>query len=59
MGFVLQQMNAFRYGSQASQHSQTTIPPSNSSGPVSGAANIDDAVSGKMGKPLTYILIIR
>lgn len=50
---VLQPMNVLRHGSQAVQHSQTMVPPSNSSGPMSGAANINDAVSGKMGKPLT------
>ncbi|KHN12001.1 Transcription factor PIF4 [Glycine soja] len=48
-----QPMNVFRYGSQAVQHSQTMIAPgNNSSGPMSGTANIDDAVSGKAGKSL-------
>ena len=45
-------MNVFGYGSQAVQHNQTMIATSNSGGPVSGAANFDDAMSGKMGKPL-------
>ncbi|KAK7304953.1 hypothetical protein VNO77_42849 [Canavalia gladiata] len=54
MGYHLMQnasqpMNVFRYGPQSVQHSQTMITPSNSSGHMSGAANIDDAVSGKMG----------
>ncbi|XP_020238951.1 transcription factor PIF4 [Cajanus cajan] len=44
-----QPMNVFRYGPQAVQHSQTMITPGNSSGNMSGAANIDEAVSGKMG----------
>ena len=49
-------MNVFRYGSQAVQHSQTMIAPgNNSSGPMSGTANIDDAVSGKAGKGTRYI----
>ncbi|KAI9114562.1 hypothetical protein K1719_014260 [Acacia pycnantha] len=48
MGYHLMQsasqsMNAFSYGSQAVQHSQTMIPPSNSNGPPSGAANTNDA----------------
>lgn len=51
VGFVLQPVNVFGYGSQAAQDSQTIIAPSNTSGPMSGAANFDDAVSGKMGKP--------
>ncbi|QCD79396.1 phytochrome-interacting factor 3 [Vigna unguiculata] len=56
MGYHLMQnasqpMNVFRYGPQGVQHSQTMITPSNSSGNMSGAANIDEAVSGKMGKP--------
>jgi len=45
-------MNMYRYGPQAVQNSQTMIPPSNSSGPMSGTANINDAVSGKMGRPI-------
>ncbi|KAG5081584.1 hypothetical protein AAZX31_02G265700 [Glycine max] len=55
MGYHLMQnasqpMNVFRYGSQAVQHSQTMIAPgNNSSGPMSGTANIDDADSGKAG----------
>ncbi|TKY46721.1 Transcription factor PIF4 [Spatholobus suberectus] len=54
MGYHLMQnapqpMNVFRYGPQAVQHSQTMITPSNSSGNMSGAANIDEAVGGKMG----------
>lgn len=49
---VLQPMNAFRYGSQAVQHSQTMIATSSSNGPLSGVAKTDDAVGGKMGKPL-------
>jgi len=49
-------MNVFRYGSQAVQHSQTMIAPgNNSSGPMSGTANIDDADSGKAGKGTRYI----
>ncbi|TKY57177.1 Transcription factor PIF4 [Spatholobus suberectus] len=53
MGYHLMQsasqpMNASRYGSQAVQHSQTMIAPTNnSSGPMSGTANIDDVVSGR------------
>ncbi|XP_020204044.1 transcription factor PIF4 isoform X2 [Cajanus cajan] len=53
MGYHLMQspsqaMNASRYGSEAVQHSQTMIAPTNnSSGPMSGTANVDDAVSGK------------
>ncbi|ESW18289.1 hypothetical protein PHAVU_006G028500 [Phaseolus vulgaris] len=55
MGYHLMQnasqpMNVFRYGPQAVQYSQTMITPSNSSGNMSGAANIDEAVSDKMGK---------
>lgn len=53
LALPLQPMNMYRYGPQAVQHNQTMIPPSNSSGPMSGAANIDGAMSGKMGKPLT------
>jgi len=34
------------------------ITPSNSSGNMSGAANIDEAVSGKMGKPLTFFTLL-
>ncbi|KAL5165147.1 Transcription factor PHYTOCHROME INTERACTING FACTOR-LIKE 13 [Glycine soja] len=54
MGYHLMQnasqpMNVFRYGPQGVRHSQTMITPSNSSGNMSGAANIDEAVSGKMG----------
>ncbi|KAI4305982.1 hypothetical protein L6164_029303 [Bauhinia variegata] len=54
MGYHLMQsasqpMNAFRYGPQAVQHSQARIPPMNSNGPPSVAANADGAVSGKMG----------
>ncbi|KAK7300208.1 hypothetical protein RJT34_11047 [Clitoria ternatea] len=56
MGYHLMQsasqqpMNVFGYGSQAVQHSQAMIAPSNnSSGPMSGTANTDDAVSGKTG----------
>lgn len=54
MGYHLMQnasqpMNVFRYGPQAVQHSQTMITPSNSGGNMSGAANIDEAMSGKMG----------
>ncbi|KAJ1394769.1 Myc-type, basic helix-loop-helix [Sesbania bispinosa] len=50
MGYHLMQnasqpMNMYRYGPQSVQHGQTMMPPSNSS----GAANIDDTVSGKMG----------
>nr|KYP73322.1 Transcription factor PIF4 [Cajanus cajan] len=58
MGYHLMQspsqaMNASRYGSEAVQHSQTMIAPTNnSSGPMSGTANVDDAVSGKTSKPL-------
>ncbi|KAF7815682.1 transcription factor PIF4-like isoform X1 [Senna tora] len=53
MGYHLMQnasqpMNLFGYSSQAVQHSQTPIPPSSSSGPQTGAANIDDTVTGKM-----------
>ncbi|XP_027369089.1 transcription factor PIF4-like isoform X2 [Abrus precatorius] len=50
MGYHLMQsasqpMNVFRYGSQAVQHSQTIIAPSNNNnGPMNGTANIDDAV---------------
>jgi len=51
-------MNVFRYGPQAVQHSQGMITPSNSSGHMSGGANIDDTVSGKMGKPLTYFSLL-
>jgi len=52
-------MNVFRYGPQGVQHSQTMITPSsNSSGNMSGAANIDEAVSGKMGKPLTFFTLL-
>jgi len=47
-------MNVFRYGPQAVQYSQTMITPSNSSGNMSGAANIDEAVSDKMGEPFAY-----
>nr|KYP43023.1 Transcription factor PIF4 [Cajanus cajan] len=53
-----QPMNVFRYGPQAVQHSQTMITPGNSSGNMSGAANIDEAVSGKMGKPLTFFSLL-
>lgn len=54
MGYHLMQnasqpINMYRYGPQAVQNSQTMIPPSNSSGPMSGTANINDAVGGKMG----------
>jgi len=46
-------MNALRHGSEAMQHSETMIAGSNnSSGPMSGTANVDDAVSGKTGKAL-------
>ncbi|KAG4399827.1 hypothetical protein GLYMA_08G303900v4 [Glycine max] len=64
MGYHLMQnasqpMNVFRYGPQGVQHSQTMITPSsNSSGNMSGAANIDEAVSGKMGKPLTFFTLL-
>jgi len=51
-------MNVFRYGPQAVQHSQTMITPSNSSGNMSGAANIDEPVSGKMGKSCTYFSLL-
>jgi len=45
--------NVLRYGSQAMQHSETMIAGgNNSSGPMSGTANVDDAVSGKTGTPL-------
>ncbi|XP_028798160.1 transcription factor PIF4 [Neltuma alba] len=53
MQSVSQPTNAFSYGSQAVQHSQTMIPPSNSNGPVRGAANTNDAVGGRMGIPVT------
>lgn len=59
VGFVLQPMNVFGYGSQAVQHAQTTIPPSSSSGPLNGAVNNDDTVRGKMGKSLIYFSFIR
>ncbi|XP_061342773.1 transcription factor PIF4-like isoform X2 [Gastrolobium bilobum] len=44
-----QPMYAYRYGSQPAQHTQTIAPSNNNSGPGSGAANIDNAVSGKIG----------
>ncbi|CAJ2639561.1 unnamed protein product [Trifolium pratense] len=51
MGYHLMQnasqpMNMYRYGPQTVQNSQTMIPTSNSSGPMNGAANINDALSG-------------
>ncbi|BAT80818.1 hypothetical protein LR48_Vigan07g029800 [Vigna angularis] len=53
MNSASQPMNALRYGSQAMQHSETMIAGSNnSSGPMSGTANVanvDDAISGKTG----------
>jgi len=56
-GFLLQPMNVLRHGSQAMEHSETMIAGgNNSSGPMSGTAKVDDAVSGKTGKPLhTFI----
>ncbi|KAK7276718.1 hypothetical protein RIF29_17863 [Crotalaria pallida] len=49
MQSATQPMNAYRYGPQAVQNSQTMMTPSSNSGPMSGAANIDDVMSGKMG----------
>ncbi|CAJ1971295.1 unnamed protein product [Sphenostylis stenocarpa] len=55
MGYHLMQsasqpMNVLRYGSQATQQRETMIAEgNNSSGPMSGTANINDAVSGKTG----------
>lgn len=48
VGFIMKPMNTFRYGSQTAQHSQTMIPPGNSIGTLSGAANTDDAVGDKV-----------
>lgn len=46
-------MSMYRYGPQGVQQTQAMIPPSNSSGPIRGVVNVDDSVSGKMGRPLT------
>ncbi|CAK8565391.1 unnamed protein product [Lathyrus sativus] len=44
-----QPMNMYQYGPQTVQNSQTMIPTSNNSGSMSGAANINDNVNGKIG----------
>ncbi|XP_027341455.1 transcription factor PIF4-like isoform X2 [Abrus precatorius] len=63
MGYHLMQnasqpMNVFGYGPRTVQHSQTMITPSNSSGHMSGAANTDDALSGKMGSSTFYLIAV-